>query len=65
VSGDSAGRWAAADDMVDGFVKGLRSEPMSSAELAMALLAIEHPQRLQLMAMIAATSLQRLANGSM
>jgi hypothetical protein len=60
---DNPSQWAAADDIVGGFVKALQQQPMPTSQIAMQLLALEHPQRLMLMAMIAATALQRLAAG--
>jgi hypothetical protein len=62
VSSDEA-RWSAADDIVDGILKALRDQPMTTSEIAMQLLALDNPQRLRLMAMIAATALQRLTAG--
>jgi hypothetical protein len=59
---DDASQWAAADDMVDHFVKMLRDSPTATSQCAMGLLALEHPQRLILLSMIAATALQRLAD---
>lgn len=58
---DDPSRWAAADDMCDGYITHLRGNPMSTSEVAMMLLATDHPQRLILFSMIAATALQRLA----
>jgi hypothetical protein len=58
---DSAPQWAAADDIVDGMLKSLRTSPMPTSQIAMNLLAFDHPQRLMLLAMIASTALQRLA----
>lgn len=59
---DAPSQWAAADDIVEQFVGVLRAQPTPTSQLAMMLLAIEHPNRLVLMAMIAATALQRLAD---
>jgi hypothetical protein len=58
---DNPSQWAAADDIVVKMVEVLRREPTPTSQMAMMLLAIEHPNRLVLMSMIAATALQRLA----
>lgn len=58
---DNPSNWAAADDVVEKFTELMRQQPTPTSQMAMMLLAIEHPNRLVLMAMIAATALQRLA----
>jgi hypothetical protein len=59
---DNPSQWAAADDVVKDMAELLRRTPTPTSQMAMMLLAIEHPNRLVLMAMIAATALQRLAD---
>jgi hypothetical protein len=58
---DQEAQWAAADEIVDQLVETLRHQPMTDSQAAMALLALEHPQRMMLLAMIAAIALQRIA----
>ena len=59
---DNPTNWAAADDIVAKMTHVLRQEPTPTSQMAMMLLALDHPNRLVLMAMIAATALQRLAD---
>lgn len=58
---DNPSQWAAADDIVTKFSQVMREQPTPTSQMAMMLLAIDHPNRLVLMAMIAATALQRLS----
>jgi hypothetical protein len=53
--------WAAADDMVDNYIKLLCASPMTTSDLAMLLLAMENDHVKLNLAVIGATALQRLA----
>ena len=55
--------WAAADDAVDRYIAGLRGTQMTTADVAMLLLAQDGEYAKLNIAIIAATSLQRLAAG--
>ncbi|HVQ84642.1 MAG TPA: hypothetical protein VMS84_07810 [Mycobacterium sp.] len=60
---DDPVQWAAADDIVDQFIKALRTAPQPTSQIMISMLALDHPQRIIMLAMIAATALQRLASG--
>lgn len=56
--------WAAADQQVDLYIASLRTTKMTTSDVAMMLLAQQDGQNVKLnLAIIAATALQRLANG--
>lgn len=53
--------WAAADDMVDRYLKMLHNTPMTTADLAMIMLGQDNDNVKLNLAIVAATALQRLA----
>lgn len=53
-------QWAQVDELVDKYVDTLNANQMTSADIAMDLLACDVPNRLLFLAMLSATALQRL-----
>lgn len=55
-------QWAAVDDMVEQYAAMLRTTECTTADIALDILASDKASEKRVLAMIAATALQRLAH---
>lgn len=57
-----AAQWAQVDDIVEHITQNLKKSPATTSDIALDLLALDLSNRTRVLAMIAATALQRLAS---
>lgn len=57
-------QWSNVDELVGNYVKHLRQNPTTTADIAVDLLTMDVANAQRVMVMMAATALQQLANGS-